>query len=123
MNDCQFVADHGPWRCLECGHRLRKPFRRPPPRNCRPGLAIPQPGRRGRKRRFGKAAWRWIKAGGPTRPLEEVARIYDTLCRPCPDFDADRLECSLCGCRLSRGGKALRNKIVMATEHCRKDRW
>lgn len=73
--------------------------------------------------RYTKAVARWIKAGRPVRPPAEVARIYGELCRPCNDFDREKQTCRNCGCRVRKSAGALRNKIAMATEHCRRDKW
>ena len=77
----------------------------------------------GRGKRYLKAVARWVVAGRPERPADEVARIYDEVCRPCPEFDGERETCKVCGCRVRRDGKALLNKIAMATEDCPKGQW
>jgi hypothetical protein len=72
---------------------------------------------------YATALGRWIAAGRPERPEEEVQRIFQSLCQPCEFFDAARGSCRVCGCRLRQEGAALTNKIKMATEHCPKDKW
>jgi hypothetical protein len=67
-------------------------------------------------KRYKHARSRWIAAGKPVRPPEEIQRIYDELCVVCPNFNKDW--CRLCGCRLKRRGIADFNKIAMATESC-----
>ena len=77
----------------------------------------------GKVLRYGKAVARWVKAGRPVRTPDEVARIYDDLCRPCDDFDVEKETCKVCGCPVRKSAKALRNKIGMATEHCPGEKW
>lgn len=71
--------------------------------------------------RYAKAVARWIKAGRPVRPRDEVARIYDTICQPCEYFNGKN--CKICGCRVARDGLALRNKLALGSEHCPKKKW
>ncbi len=67
---------------------------------------------------------RWAYYGFPSRSDEEQKRILDTICRPCPFFQAKKRggKCRKCGCglNLDRGGK-----LQMATEMCPADppRW
>jgi len=67
---------------------------------------------------FGRAVGRWVAAGRPVRADARVAEIFDTLCRPCPQFDTASQTCRLCGCRVRRDGPAPFNKLRMATERC-----
>ncbi len=78
------------------------------------------PGAGARVKSYTKAMLRWIKAGRPVRSDIEVARIFDTICRPCEHFDEGRGSCTVCGCKVSRSGSALRNKLAMMTENCPK---
>lgn len=71
--------------------------------------------------RYAGAVSRWVLAGKPERSQEEVARIYDTICKPCEFFKND--SCVTCGCRVRRSGAALLNKISMDTESCPKKKW
>jgi hypothetical protein len=73
--------------------------------------------------RYGSALRRWLGQGMPVRTDEEVARIYGEMCQPCEYFSTAKKNCKICGCRLSRGGIAVTNKIRMGTEHCPKGRW
>lgn len=73
-------------------------------------------------KRYATAVARWIAAGRPTREAAEVERIYETLCRPCEEFN-HRGSCGICGCKVRSRGKALFNKIGMATESCPKGKW
>lgn len=68
--------------------------------------------------RYGNAVTRWIAAGRPVRSENRVREIFDTLCRPCEHFDAQRQTCRLCGCHVRRSGSAFANKLKMATERC-----
>lgn len=78
--------------------------------------SLPNPGgfiERGE--RFLQARARWIKAGRPTRTMEQIAKVYDEVCQPCFAFDND--SCGVCGCRLKRD-TLLINKLAWATEKC-----
>jgi len=81
------------------------------------------PGLRARVSKYSWAAGRWIAAGRPVRDEEEVQQIFETLCRPCEHFDAQKEICNTCGCRVRRDGMALTNKIRMATERCPRGMW
>lgn len=69
--------------------------------------------------RWVMAITRWVNAGRPVRPPEEIRRIYEECCKPCRYFKNDR--CRACGCRVSTSGWSMSNKIKMATELC--PRW
>lgn len=71
---------------------------------------------------YAKAMARWIKAGRPVRSDAEVERIFDTICKPCQDFNS-RGSCGICGCKVRRRGSALLNKIRQATQSCPKSKW
>jgi hypothetical protein len=81
------------------------------------------PGLSTRVSRYSRAIHRWIVAGQPVRPEEEVRQIFETLCRSCEHFDAQREICKTCGCRVRKSGLALMNKIRMATEQCPRGKW
>lgn len=69
--------------------------------------------------RLMSASARWIAAGRPVRPDEEVRRIFTTICKPCPNYQElrpGRGICRLCGCRLNLN-RGL-NKLRWATESC-----
>ncbi len=74
-------------------------------------------------RSYTRAVARWVGEGSPVRSDEEVVQIYETLCKPCEFYNAERLACNVCGCRLRESGSAFTNKIKMATEHCPKGKW
>lgn len=78
-----------------------------------------------RLKAYAGAMRKWIAAGRPTRSDDRVREIFETLCRPCEHFDAQRQTCRVCGCRVRASGSALANKIKMATERCplRPPRW
>lgn len=84
-------------------------------------------------KKYANAVQAWAKAGYPERTDEEVAFIYEQLCKSCEQFGEDR--CKACGCRISGaetglsgllkhfGARALLNKVRMATEHCPRQKW
>ena len=72
---------------------------------------------------WARAISKWRKAGKPVRSNEEVAYIFERICRPCNDFDKDRGTCRICGCKLSKSKRAFANKVRMATETCPVGRW
>jgi len=74
-------------------------------------------------KRYSKAVRRWIRFGRPVRSAERVQEIFETICGPCPDFNAKKKRCRVCGCRTSSGNIALINKIKMATERCPKNKF
>ena len=71
---------------------------------------------------YARARARWKKAGSPVRSDEEVSRIYNEICMPCPFVNLAKTSCNQCGCRVAKDGSALTNKIRMATETC-EGRW
>jgi hypothetical protein len=73
--------------------------------------------------KYAKAVARWVEAGRPVRDWPEVERIFDEVCKPCEKFDPKRGSCQGCGCKVNRDGRALKNKIRMATESCPEKRW
>ncbi len=81
------------------------------------------PGLGARVGKYGRALHRWIVAGRPVRDEAEVQRIFETLCRPCEHFDAQKEICKTCGCRVRQSGGALVNKIRMGTERCPRGKW
>lgn len=75
-------------------------------------------------KQYARSLLRWGRAGFPQRSNKEVERIYETACGPC-DRRTEKYgfsQCTLCGCRVSPNGMAVRNKIKMATETCPEDR-
>jgi len=74
-------------------------------------------------RRYVSEAQRWIQQGRPVRTDAEVAAIYELACVPCEHFDARRNTCTVCGCRIRKSGRALTNKLKMATTSCPKGKW
>lgn len=70
------------------------------------------------------AMGRWHAAGKPKRTPEEIARIFDDICRQCEHYEGDTAagHCRMCGCQLRRSGGLL-NKIEMATEECPMGKW
>jgi hypothetical protein len=73
--------------------------------------------------RYTRALSRWIKAGRPIRGEEEIARIFETCCKPCEAYEEESSTCRCCGCRVSLVQAATLNKIAMATEECPLDNW
>lgn len=76
--------------------------------------------------RYVSARVKWHAAGKPERTDEEVARIYNEVCKPCTHFKqlkGDLGWCKLCQCNLNLGNTL--NKIRWATEECPDDppRW
>lgn len=67
--------------------------------------------------RYMKAVERWFAAGRPQRPPVRVKELYEMVCKPCPHFNT-KGSCNICGCRVRASGKALLNKLAMATERC-----
>ena len=78
----------------------------------------PSPGALEKAARLAAATAKWIAAGWPVRSNEEVQRLYNDVCQPCPHFQRkdEKTRCALCGCRLNttRG----MNKLLWATESC-----
>jgi hypothetical protein len=70
---------------------------------------------------YATALARWAAAGFPTRPDEEVERIFRECCQPCDQHVDGR--CKKCGCCVSAKGMAIRNKLKMATEKCPLGKW
>jgi glycosyltransferase involved in cell wall biosynthesis len=102
--------------CIYCGYQARKPKAH---RQC--GVEHPATAAE-MIRGYAAALSRWLRAGRPTRTDAETDRLYE-ICQSCPRYDADRSACSLCGCRVARGGWAVTNKIRMATEDCPLGKW
>lgn len=115
------------YRCRACG------FTFPPVRAARlerycpaSGVALPPLPLRGEL--LLSAGQRWLLAGKPERSDDEVLRIATECCQRCRYFRDGA--CSLCGCPCRTPlqesadpatllvGRALRNKIRMATEDC-----
>jgi hypothetical protein len=72
---------------------------------------------------YWKAVKKWIAAGRPTRDNSEVKKIHANYCLRCDWYDKDSERCKGCGCKVKPAGKALLNKVKMATEHCPRDFW
>lgn len=70
-----------------------------------------------------KAVAKHVLSGRRKRSAKEIDRIYDTICRRCLFFSAERRTCTICGCCVNKSARALRNKIAMATQHCPKKKW
>jgi len=111
--------------CGTCGHRRWSAYaghqlhrRCGPPGQ--PATAWRPPDDGSKIRRYAKAVKKWITAGRPVRPPEEVARIFDQICVPCENFNVAG-SCNLCGCKVRRNGAALMNKLAMATTNCPAD--
>jgi hypothetical protein len=109
-----FTQDVTEEQCSAC------PYREEP-------AAIPSmPGPVRRLFTWAEAVAGWVAAGSPERSEEEVARIYHTFCAgtpACSWLDSDKQSCRGCGCRVTRDGAALFNKIKMATQHCPRMLW
>jgi len=113
MSQCVFDES---LTCLYCGYKARKPKTH---RAC--GIEHPATAK-DMLRGYAAALARWLAAGRPTRTDAETDRLFE-ICEGCPRYDRDRSACSLCGCKVSRGGWAVVNKIRMATEDCPLGKW
>ena len=63
---------------------------------------------------FIKALWRRSK--DPTDVPFEVELRRKLICFSCPSFDASKIKCKECGCRI-------RTKTIWASESCPKKLW
>jgi hypothetical protein len=72
---------------------------------------------------YKEALLRWQRAGRPTRSSEEIKEIHENICKPCSWYDKEQKRCRGCGCKVTKGGMAVTNKIKMATEHCPRGLW
>lgn len=70
--------------------------------------------------RYQLARQKWNEHGGPLRTKQEIASIYNDICKPCEHFENG--SCGVCGCRLALDRTSL-NKIAMATEKCPIGKW
>jgi len=62
---------------------------------------------------------RWVASGSPRRTEEEMEKIFNEHCgNGCGRYDPEKHACKNCGCGVSTGSSALKNKLVMKTEHC-----
>lgn len=134
---CSFVCrSDGLYQCEWCNWVYTLRVDKPPKRHCPSAPSVVEAAERlteetGDPSIIDKAACysvalaRWTAAGFPMRTDEEVREIYETHCnprdKPCEDFRNDT--CRLCGCPVRPEGMAVRNKIKMATERCRKKKW
>ena len=87
---------------------------------------LPQPSRHRRVLSYAKAVAGHVLTGARKRSPEEIARIYETICKPCSLFNPDTGSCTICGCCVNKSASALRNKIAMASQHCpdsRTEKW
>jgi hypothetical protein len=69
---------------------------------------------------YAKEKSKWSRAGKPLRSDEEIIRIFDTKCKPCPYFNPTGEttgSCKICRCFLKREGHEI-NKIAWATTEC-----
>lgn len=117
------------YRCVTCGTTL-KPLQQKPERIFRrcPAGGATAPSLLLRGEMFLTATQRWKMAGSPTRSDEDVQRLAEECCQKCEHLNNGI--CQLCGCACMTPkqekhdlaaivvGKALRNKIRMATEDC-----
>ena len=71
---------------------------------------------------YGRALYRWIKAGRPVRDEKEIVAIYE-ICKQCHALDTETSSCKYCGCRLNTNPNPIVNKIAMATEQCPIGKW
>ena len=63
-------------------------------------------------------AWLKFKAhGSPKRAPQYVLLLFEARCEPCPHYDPDLKECSICECPVSPDVDE-RNKLLWATEEC-----
>lgn len=69
---------------------------------------------------YAQACAAWTAAGLPMREQAEVDCIY-AICLACEEYADGR--CKQCGCCVSAGWFPLTNKIKMATEDCRLEKW
>lgn len=73
---------------------------------------------------YGRAVYKWIKAGCPVRDQEERERLHG-ICKACPDnkFDHEASACTVCGCKVTAKGIPVRDMAAMATETCPRGHW
>lgn len=64
------------------------------------------------------AVRRWIASGRPTRSEAEIKELFETHCKQCDRYDAEKHGCKVCGCAVSTETTPLGNKLAMATERC-----
>jgi len=115
----------GWWKCPRCGglsSRNRHLF-------CLAAPPLPDPvaafdeacqrlGITTKAKHYAQALLRWAAAGFPTRPQDEIDRIWRECCEPCKHRDKNTNECRKCGCPVKRRGFAVKSKLRMATESC-----
>jgi hypothetical protein len=121
MKACDPIKKNGEYVCRVCGWGVGKGITVPFIRDCQSTMSevgSRMPGVRKRIQRWSTAIRKWSKAGKPVRPLQEVCRIYRTVCQPCEHINAAKTACKICGCRVNESKQALVNKIRMATEQC-----
>jgi len=105
-----------PSQCIECQSGVIEPENMLPPPQQTPPIQK-------RLVTWAEACANWALAGSPTRPQDEIDRIYKYFCEPCHFRIRSKNVCLVCGCRVDTYGYAIFNKIKMATEHCPKGKW
>ena len=114
--------------CLTCKERIRNsdsPRREQKVNKDRPTKKVHEnaPSIPRRIINYAEAVIEWTAAGRPERSEDEVRQIFRQFCEQCKSFDAGRSVCQQCGCRVSRDGFVIFNKIKMATQHCPRNLW
>ncbi len=71
-------------------------------------------------KRYREARKKFKESGEKIRKPEDMAYIYNEICKPCPHFQDSKLtgsSCGLCGCRLHPTRLVL-NKLAYLSEQC-----
>ena len=67
----------------------------------------------------------WIALGKPTRSVEKIKTIHQSICKPCEHYapvdDEDGI-CTLCGCNLNDRTSTL-NKLYFGNAECPIQKW
>lgn len=140
QTQCRWEPNEGGVKCPDCGAWRTKRIRRV----CRPAM----PGRtsRGEERPTSpkhpsplahrssilRLAWRYLVAQVRERIFAKFTALPQAviderlaICKACPQYDATRHRCKLCGCCGGSGQSKWLNKLALAIEACPDDppRW
>lgn len=118
---CEHVTNPGGERaegdCYLCwlyhsprGERYRRLWDAPEP-----------PGWLQRAAHFGAAVAAHVADGLAKRTPEEIDALYETHCKPCPQFVGE--VCSRCGCGVHKRRRIWLNKLAWRSEHCPEGKW
>ncbi len=70
---------------------------------------------------FIKSLWFHIYGGFPKSTQKEILDRYH-VCETCEEFNANKEQCNVCGCYLSKKKKFL-NKLAWADQECPIGKW